>query len=201
MLIAGDFTSGKRGSTRTYTVAQAIAPLAALKPRLGTFAVLGNNDHWAKAAQLRERLPRMGITLLENEAVVAGPLAIGGLSDVITGRGKLTPTLRALRRHAGPRILVSHSPEPLGQLTADIRLMVAGHTHCGQIAIPLLGTPITGSGQDERYASGRVDEGARTLIVTAGLGTSMVPLRFGARPDMWFLKLGTSKGPPRRGGA
>lgn len=68
--------------------------------------------------------------------------------------------------------------------------MVAGHTHCGQIALPLVGAIETASDYGKRYVCGIVREGGRTLIVGAGLGTSMVPLRIGARPDMWLIELG-----------
>ena len=73
--------------------------------------------------------------------------------------------------------------------------MLAGHTHCGQIRLPLIGAVSHHVRYGERYACGRIDEGGRTLIVTAGLGTSILPLRLGARPDLWLVTIGPERRP------
>ena len=190
VLIAGDLITDKRLATRWYSMAEAIAPLAGLEVRLGTFAVLGNHDHWRNAAQARAALTRAGVRLLENEAIVAGPLVIGGLDDDFTGRASLEPTVAALRSLPGAKLVLSHSPDPFAELPDDVRLMLAGHTHCGQIALPFVGAISTMSRYGRRYACGIVKEEGRTLIVTAGLGTSGIPLRLIAVPDLWLLELG-----------
>ena len=66
--------------------------------------------------------------------------------------------------------------------------MLAGHTHCGQIRLPLDRRALDHVGYGERYACGLVEENGRTLIVSAGLGTSILPLRLGAPPDMWIVR-------------
>lgn len=190
VLIAGDLVSQKMTSTRVYSMAQAIAPLARLRPRLGTFAVLGNHDHWADASGARAALAKAGVRLLENAAAVAGPLVIGGLGDDFTRRDDLPVTLVRMRSLPGVPILLSHSPDPFADLSGELALMLAGHTHCGQIAPWPLGPIVTESRYGLRYACGMVRERGRTLIVTAGLGTSGLPLRMGAPPDMWVLTLG-----------
>jgi hypothetical protein len=119
-----------------------------------------------------------------------GPVAVGGLDDDFTDRADLPATLAALRRLAGPRLILSHSPDPFADPAPDVFLMLAGHTHCGQIAPPLIGPLSTMSDHGRRYACGRVREGGRTLVVTAGLGTSGIPLRLGAVPDMWLVEIG-----------
>jgi predicted MPP superfamily phosphohydrolase len=194
VLIAGDLVSDKRLATRIYSLAEAVAPLARLRPRLGTFAVLGNHDHWRDAAEARAALRGAGITVLDNRAVRAGPLAVAGLDDEFTGHDDLAGTVIRLRRLPGAKLLLSHSPDPFPAVPADVGLMLAGHTHCGQIRLPLVGALRTMSEHGQRYACGRVDEAGRTLIVGAGLGTSMLPLRIGARPDMWLIRLGPPAG-------
>ncbi len=189
VLIAGDLVSDKRTATHHYPLGKAIAPLAALRPRIGTYAVLGNHDHWRDAGEARLHLRHAGIAVLDNDAVQAGPLAIGGLDDAYTGRDDLARTLERLRRLSGPRILVSHSPDPFPRVRGDVRLMAAGHTHCGQIRLPLVGAVSHMSEHGDRYACGRIDEAGRTLIVSAGLGTSVLPLRLGAVPDLWVVEL------------
>lgn len=196
VLIAGDLVSDKKFATRSYPLAQAVAPLARLRPRLGTFAVLGNHDHWRDAAEARAALRAARVAVLDNAAVRAGPLAIGGLDDAFTGHDDLAATVAALRRLPGARLLLSHSPDPFAALPSDVPLMLAGHTHCGQIRLPLIGAISTMSHYGERYACGRIEEGGRTLIVGAGLGTSILPLRLRARPDMWLIRIGPEQ--PRR---
>jgi uncharacterized protein len=190
VLIAGDLVTDKRLATRYYSHEQAVAPLAGLRPRLATVAVLGNHDHWRDAPAARRALARAGIRLLENDAVQLGPVAVGGLDDDFTDRADLPATLAALKGLEGPKLILSHSPDPFADPAPGTFLMLAGHTHCGQIAPPLIGPLSTMSDYGDRYACGMVREGGRTLVVTAGLGTSGIPLRLGAVPDMWLVEVG-----------
>ncbi len=190
VLIAGDLVTDKRLATRYYSHDEAVAPLAGFRPRLATVAVLGNHDHWRDAPAARRALARAGIRLLENQAVQLGPVAVGGLDDDFTDRADLPATLAALRALKGPKLILSHSPDPFADPAPDVFLMLAGHTHCGQVALPLIGPLSTMSEHGRRYACGLVREGGRTLVVTAGLGTSGIPLRLGAVPDMWRVEIG-----------
>ena len=190
VLLAGDFISEKMTATRIYPFNEIMAPLGRLEAPLGTFAVLGNHDHWVDGAAARQALIRAGVRPLDNEAVRAGPLAIGGLDDDYTGQADLGRTLEALKAAGGVPVLLSHSPDPFPDVPDWVPLMVAGHTHCGQISLPLIGPLATASRHGRRYACGRVDERGRTLVVGAGLGTSVLPLRIGAVPDMWLIELG-----------
>ena len=193
VLIAGDFVSDKRPATRYYSLSEAIAPLRALKPRLATVAVLGNHDHWRDVGQATQALRAAGVILLSNDARRVGPLAIGGLDDDFTGRADVPRTVAAMLKLPGARILLSHSPDPFPDVPADVSLMLAGHTHCGQIAPPLIGPLATASRHGKRYACGVVRERGKTLIVGAGLGTSMLPLRIGALPELWLVELRAPK--------
>jgi predicted MPP superfamily phosphohydrolase len=190
VLIAGDFVSDKRMATRLYSVGEAVAPLARLRAPLGTVAVLGNHDHWRDAGRIRTALAAVGVRLLDNEAAAVGPLAVGGLDDAFTGHADLEATLARMRALPGARLLLSHSPDPFPRAPADVGLMLAGHTHCGQIRLPLIGAVSTMSDFGERYACGLIRENGKTLIVSAGLGTSILPLRLGAPPDLWLIWLG-----------
>lgn len=139
VLIAGDFVSDKAVTTRRYSAGDATAPLRAIRATHGTVAVLGNHDHWRSAAAMRTALRAAGVTVLDNDAVRAGPLAIGGIDDAMTGHADLPTTIARLRRIGGVPVLLSHSPDPFPHVPADVRLMLAGHTHCGQIRLPLVG--------------------------------------------------------------
>lgn len=100
VLIAGDFVSDKRTATRVYPPAEIIAPLAALDTPLGTVAAPGNHDHWYNLPGLSRQMQAAGIRLLVNEAIVLGPLVIGGLDDAYTGRDDLPATLADVQSKA-----------------------------------------------------------------------------------------------------
>ena len=93
VLIAGDLVSDKRTATHIYTPEEIVAPLGDLAAPLGVIAVPGNHDHWFDMPGIAAELDRRGITLLANEAVALGPLAIGGLDDDYTGRADVRATL------------------------------------------------------------------------------------------------------------
>lgn len=189
VLIAGDFVSDKRIASRIYDFEMATRPLAGLRARLGIYAVLGNHDHWRNTAQAHAALAKVGIRVLDNQALRVGPLAVGGLDDAFTRREDLSATLAAVRQVGGVPVLLSHSPDPFPRVPGEVPLMLAGHTHCGQIRLPLVGAIATMSAHGERYACGIVREGGKMLIVGAGVGTSLLPLRLGAVPDLWLLTL------------
>jgi len=187
VLIAGDMVSDKRTATRHYSTQDAIAPLAALRPGIATVAVPGNHDHWRNIGEIRTALQQNKVLLLENGAHRFGPLTIGGLDDDFTGRADLPATLKAMSDLGGAPILLSHSPDPFPQIPAANALMLAGHTHCGQIRLPLIGAPATMSRHGDRYACGVIQENGRTLVTSAGLGTSVLPIRLFTRPEIWLI--------------
>ncbi|MEZ5693674.1 MAG: metallophosphoesterase [Altererythrobacter sp.] len=189
VLIAGDLVSEKRTATHIYTPEEIVAPLGKLKARLGVVAVPGNHDHWFDMAGLAAEMDKQGITLVANGAVKRGPLVIGGLDDDYTGRADLAATLAAMRPLKGVRIMLSHSPDPFPNIPNSVPLVLAGHTHCGQIAYPWGGAPATMSDYGVRYYCGRVDEAGKTLVVGAGLGTSLLPMRLFTRPQVWLIEL------------
>src|SRR5688500_4243014 len=117
-------------------------------------------------------------------------MAIGGPDDDITGRSVLPATLVAPRRFGGPTLILRPRPGPFAGPAPDVILMRAGPTRRGQIAPPLIGPLPTLSKYGRRYACGIVREGGRTLVVSSGLGTSVLPLRLGAVPDMWLVEIG-----------
>ncbi|MBA3880833.1 MAG: hypothetical protein C0500_14075 [Sphingobium sp.] len=92
--------------------------------------------------------------------------------------------MRGLRRVAAWLLLAA------GLLTGATFWQATGHTHCGQIVPPLVGPVATASRYGERYRCGVVEEGGKRLIVTAGIGTSILPFRLGAPADLWVIEVG-----------
>lgn len=190
VLIAGDFISSESIVTKTYSITTALAPLRALRAPMGTIAVLGNHDY-PDAAALRSTLETWGIRLLDNEVARRGPLAILGVGDLSTRHARPQRTVAAWRAVGGVPIMLTHNPLVTRRLPVDVHLALAGHTHCGQISLPLIG-PLFYLDREKTLPGvcGLSIEGTHALIVTAGLGTSNLPLRSGAPPDIWMITVG-----------
>ena len=193
VLLGGDYVSNKPLATRTYTFAEVLAPFARLRPRIGTYGVDGNHDQAVDAAgdTVLPALARVGVHVLANDAAKCGVLTIGGLRDYY-GWAKNPPvTAAAAERLGGPSLLLTHAPDPFAYPDSDhFPLVIAGHTHCGQIALPFYGAVLTATRFGRRYACGGVREKGRTLIVGGGLGTSGLPLRLFTRPEIVVIEVG-----------
>jgi predicted MPP superfamily phosphohydrolase len=192
IVLAGDFIDGHDAETARDNAPVLTQALRGLRAPLGTIAVLGNHDHDSDPARIAAALAAANIAVLDNAATQRGPLAIGVVGDAYSGNDDLPVTLRALARLSGPRLLVTHSPDIAPDMPADISLLLAGHTHCGQVVLPLVGALWVPSRFGDRYRCGIIREGARTVVTSAGLGTSLLPLRYRAPPDVWLLRLGAN---------
>lgn len=190
VLIAGDFVTERRTATRLYSASAAIAPLAALTPSQASIAVLGNHDHWLSSKAVHAALGKAHIRVLDNQAIRIGPLAIGGVDDDYTKHADVARVSTALRKLGGVPILLSHSPDIFPKVSSAIVLTLAGHTHCGQIVLPFIGPVASASRFGRRYICGVVTEGGKRLVVTAGIGASILPFRLGAPPDLWVIDIG-----------
>ncbi|MEO6359165.1 MAG: metallophosphoesterase, partial [Sphingomicrobium sp.] len=194
VLLAGDYIGEGKHFSDWPSRKEAVAPFARLKPKLGVVAVLGNHDHWADAREVAQALSAVGATVLINQAVRLGPITIGGIDDDFVGKADAGATIRQARELGGPLLLLTHSPDIFPELPAG-SVLLAGHTHCGQVTVPFVGAPYVPSRFGNRYRCGRYDESGKTLIVSSGIGTSVIPLRFGAMPDWWLLTLVPPRGP------
>lgn len=210
IVLLGDFMAGHRFTTGQVPSADWAKALAALKAPLGVHAVLGNHDWWHDRAAQRARrgpidarraLEAVGIPVYENEVVrlVQGRHAfwLAGLGDQIAfmlGRSRfqgvhdLGGTLAKVV-DAAPVILLAHEPDIFPQVPARVALTLSGHTHGGQVR--LFGySPIVPSGYGNRFAYGHVVENDRHLIVSGGLGCSIMPVRFGVPPEIVAIEVG-----------
>ena len=183
VVLTGDYVSDKFVGSAVATAA-AIAPLGRLRARYGVFAVPGNHDHWRSIPATRLAFARTHIVLLANESRRAGPVVIAGVDDSFTGHADVAVTLASVPRAPVPIILISHSPDVFTAVPASVAVTLAGHTHGGQIVVPFYGPLATASAFGRRFVRGLIVEGNRTMIVSAGLGTSILPLRFGAPPEI-----------------
>jgi predicted MPP superfamily phosphohydrolase len=167
--------------------------LANLHAAAGVVAVLGNHDGWFDHERVQRALERNGIHVLEDTAAKlatpAGPVWIAGISDLWTGRHDLAAALASVTDDGAPIVLLTHNPDVFPEVPRRVTLTLAGHTHGGQVRLPLLGRPIVPSRFGQRFAAGHVVEDGRHLFVASGLGTSIVPIRFRVPPTVTVLTL------------
>ena len=191
VLIAGDLVSEKRTATHIYSAAEVVAPLGGLRAPLGVVVAPGNHDHWFKPDALRGELETRGLRVLQNEAVKLGPLVIGGVDDDYSGHDDVPATLAAMDRIGpGVPLLLTHSPDIVPAVKRPVAAIFAGHTHCGQIRFPFIGALTYVSRYGDRFACGDITDKDQRIFVGAGLGTSLLPLRFYTPPDAWLVTLG-----------
>jgi predicted MPP superfamily phosphohydrolase len=193
VLLAGDYI-GDRKPEDSYTRDQSVAPFARLRAPLGIVAVLGNHDHWDDAAKVSIALRKIGATVLSNQAVQRGPLAIGGIDDAYTGHAQPNRTLRAVQQLRGAPLLLSHGPDVFPDLLPGAPMLLTAHTHCGQAVLPFYGPLSVPSRYGSRYLCGLYREHDKTLVVSGGVGTSTLPFRLLARADWWLITLTAPQG-------
>lgn len=191
VLIAGDLVSEKRSATHIYSADEVVAPLGKLRAPLGVVVAPGNHDHWFKPDALRGELEKHGLRVLQNDAVKLGPLIVGGVDDDYSGHDDVPATLAAMDRIGpGVPLLLTHSPDIIPDVKRPVAAIFAGHTHCGQIRFPFIGALTYVSRYGDRFACGDMTDKGQRVFVGAGLGTSLLPLRYLTPPDVWLVTLG-----------
>ncbi|WP_217362797.1 metallophosphoesterase [Roseicella sp. DB1501] len=198
------FTPGRPGFRAVAEV------LAGLRAPLGVHAILGNHDWWEDAAtqaggpglpEAADDFADAGLPVLHNAArrlVHRGqPVWLGGLGSqwayrarrgAYRGADDLAATLAAFTDDA-PAILLAHEPDIFPQVPARVAVTLSGHTHGGQVRIGGY-SPVVPSRFGNRYAYGAIEEEGRHLVVSGGLGNSMLPLRLGMPPELTLVELG-----------
>ena len=178
------------------------AELARLKAPLGVWAILGNHDWWYEISTVRRALADARIPVLENNAVKLGTEGrqfwLAGIGDQLAhllGHGRFRgeddlPDTLAQVRTGDPVLLLVHEPDIFPRVPDRVALMLAGHTHGGQIRLPFIWPAFVPSKFGKRFAYGHIVEDGRHMIVSGGLGTSVVPARLGVPPEIVRIELG-----------
>ena len=173
----------------------ACVPVVKLKSQAGVFGVLGNHDQWLNGARVADALRSAGVNVLEDRsmrvATPSGPIWLAGVSDFKTARHDFHAALAGITREA-PLLVITHNPDVFPKLPDGINLTIAGHTHGGQVRIPLFGSPIVPSEYGQRFVGGHITEGKRHLYVATGIGTSIIPVRFRVPPAIALLTLAST---------
>jgi predicted MPP superfamily phosphohydrolase len=216
IVLLGDYAAGTRLVSDWVDASEWASALSGLKAPLGVWSILGNHDWWEdlsaqKAGRgptiARTALEGVGIKVMENDAVRLEKdghnFWLAGLADQLAlrpgqawgrtsfkGLDDLDGTLAKVSDHS-PVILLAHEPDIFPKVPWRVSLTLSGHTHGGQVR--LFGySPVVPSRFGNRFAYGHVVEHDRNLIVSGGLGFSIVPVRFGVRPEILSIELGSA---------
>jgi predicted MPP superfamily phosphohydrolase len=185
IFLGGDYINDGASNQDIASIGPAIANIFRASGGIPVVAVLGNHDHWSGAESWTEYLSEAGVTVLENETVVLEAIGtcIRGFGDAFTGHFKYVD----FSISCADRLQITLTHDPAGAFNPKVEgLVLAGHTHCGQISIPLLG-PLYVPTQAPREAHcGLYKDKQRQVFVSSGIGTSVIPLRFNAKAS-WDL--------------
>jgi len=201
IVVLGDYFATHRFVTEVVPAPAWAAELARLRAPLGVYSVLGNHDWWYDVTGVRQAFAGVQLPLMENDAVLIGEPGrrfwLAGLGDQLAhyvspgrfrGDDDLPGTLKKITTD-DPVILLAHEPDIFTQVPERVSLTIAGHTHGGQVKLPLLPPLWAPSQYGARFAYGHIVEHGRHLIVSGGLGCSKVPLRLGVPPEILRIEL------------
>jgi predicted MPP superfamily phosphohydrolase len=206
IVLLGDYVSETDGrdSLLKMPVETVMENLKGLQAKYGVFAVLGNHDGWHSNRKIADALRNIGYKVLENEVAFiekdGQKLRILGLKDhmqIQSWEGFTQAVREALStaEQSGDIIVLEHSPDILPIITAgapnpsDLKLILNGHTHGGQVWLPILGSPIVPSNYGQRFAYGHKKENNVDMFITTGIGTSILPFRFLVPPEIAVLTI------------
>ena len=178
--------------------------LSGIKATYGVYAVMGNHDGWYGDDLVAAEFTRVGYRVLQNEVAVIDKsgqhLRILGFKDHLNLNKSWAETSRDTKHLLestgdGDIIALEHSPDILPVISGELsispslKLILAAHTHGGQVRLPILGSPIVPSMFGQRYAYGHIKQNDVDMFVTSGIGTSILPIRFRTPPEIVVLTI------------
>ncbi|MDX6577752.1 MAG: uncharacterized protein QOE96_3705 [Blastocatellia bacterium] len=192
IVLLGDYMSPNSWHSHRVEPEVTAASLKDLKAPLGVYAILGNHDWWYDGEKVRRAFEQNGIRVLEDEVAEIKwherSFWLVGLADLWTRSQHIDETI-AKAPPGSTIVALTHNPDIFPRLPPSVPLLLAGHTHGGQVNLPLIGTPVVSSRFGPRYSAGHVFENGHHLFVTTGIGTSILPVRFRVPPEIVILTI------------
>lgn len=189
MVLTGDYVY----NSNKYVV-PAISALCNLKSPNGILAVLGNHDHYHGAELAKEVFNKYNAHVLTNShrliEIKGKAICIAGVGDLWEGKQDLKEAFKGIPADVS-RILLSHNPDYAEVMpkTERVDLMLAGHTHGGQIRMPFSIAPVTMSNYGQKYTGGLVKLPDTQVYVSRGVGVGLLPVRFNCPPEITIITL------------
>lgn len=204
VVMLGDYVSEWSDGSLKMPVETIAANLRGIKATYGVFAVLGNHDGDYDDDRVAAALSSNGYKVLQNEVAAIEKdgqrIRIFGMKDHLKLSGGWLRISADSKKYlsttgSGDLIVLQHSPDILPviageySVSPDLRLILAAHTHGGQIRFPILGSPIVPSGFGQKYVRGHIFDKGVDMFVTSGIGTSVLPFRFMVPPEIVVLTI------------
>ena len=207
IVLLGDYVAGPAGDSdlpAKMPMQDVADGLGGLTAKYGVFAVLGNHDGWYGDRAVTAELRRVGYRVLDGECTAINvndePLRLLGLKDhlKIHSWKAFSDDAKELLKQCGDQgdlVVLEHSPDILPIITGalsispDLKLILAAHTHGGQVWLPLLGTPVVPSSYGQKFSYGHIKDAGVDMFVTSGVGTSILPIRFMMPPEIAVLTI------------
>lgn len=184
ILLVGDYVNGI-SRLQTLSFDKITANLSQLTAKNGVYAIIGNHDIWLDENKVKNALIDAKITVLDNENkkinINGKNYTLAGTNDFTESKADLPKTLKNAEN---PIILMTHNPDIFELVPSNVDVTISGHTHGGQVVLPFIGALVVPSAYENRYASGLVVENNRTIFITKGIGTSILPVRFNCLPEI-----------------
>jgi len=194
LLITGDFLIGRDNlDISNQVVSDLIEPLSRLSGSIPSFAVFGNHDYWTNVETVRHILVSSGITELTNAVSTLkrgqDSLYVCGVDDIWEGVPRLDDVIAQLSDDS-TAILLAHEPDfaDTSAATGRFDLQVSGHTHGGQVVLPLVGPPVLPY-LGRKYGSGLYKVGEMFQYTNRGVGMARLPLRINCPPEITLFVL------------
>lgn len=200
IVLLGDYIQGGHRES-AYRVEPEITAgvLKELRAPLGVYTILGNHDWWYNGPKVRRAFEEVGIPVLENEVAEikwrGQSFWLVGLADLWTRPQHIEEAVAKVPANS-PIIALTHNPDIFPQLPARVPLLLAAHTHGGQVNLPLIGTPVVPSDFGSKYTAGHVYENGHHMFVTTGIGTSIIRVRFRVTPEIAIVTVTSPAGAP-----
>lgn len=192
IVLLGDYIQGGRNNPHRVEPEITAAQLKTLKAPLGVCAILGNHDWWYNGEKVRRAFESEGLPVLDDDAKELNwhdkSFWLVGLADLWT-RPQHIPQTLAKAPSGSTVIALTHNPDIFPDLPLSVPLMLAAHTHGGQVNLPLIGTPVVPSRFGPKYTAGHIYENGHHLYVTTGIGTSIMRVRFRVPPEIVILTI------------
>jgi len=192
IVLLGDYMSPNSWHSQRVEPEVTAAGLKTLSAPLGVYSVLGNHDWWYNGEKVRHAFEQNEIPVLEDEVAEIKwhdkSFWLAGLADLWTRPQHISETV-AKAPPGATIIALTHNPDIFPRVPQSVPILIAGHTHGGQVNIPLIGTPIVPSRFGAKYTSGHLFENGHHLFVTTGIGTSILPVRFRVTPEIVILTI------------
>lgn len=184
VLLAGDFVSG-HVDFLTMPIKDIAKGLSKINSKHGIYTCLGNHDAWFGSDFITKHLENNNINVLYNSN---RKVNIKGKDIYIAGiqykPKDISLIEKSLENTKSPIIMLTHSPDEITKMPNNINLILAGHTHGGQIVLPFIGPIFTASKYRRKYVYGFINDNGKKLITTRGIGLSILPFRFNCAPEI-----------------